>query len=44
MSSVDLVIDCYKAGVGRTLLRENLERTREERLLQLMELQRFAPF
>jgi hypothetical protein len=38
----DPVIEAYKKGVDRTLLRENLKRTVEERFLQLMELQRFA--
>jgi hypothetical protein len=38
----DPVIQHYKAGVDRELLRENLRRSPEERLMQLMELQRFA--
>jgi hypothetical protein len=38
----DPVIDAYKKHVDRSLLRENLRRTPEERLLALMELQRFA--
>jgi hypothetical protein len=38
----DPVIEMYKKDIDRTLLRENLKRTPEERLLQLMELQRFA--
>lgn len=38
----DPVIEAYKAGVDRTLLRENLKLTVEERLRQLMELQRFS--
>ena len=38
----DPVIEVYKAGVDRTLLRENLKLTVEERLRQLMELQRFS--
>ena len=41
-SSVDLVIDAYKKDVDRTLLRENLRRTVEERVVNLMALQRFA--
>jgi hypothetical protein len=36
------VIEAYKKDVDRTLLRENLRRTPEERLDNLMELQRFA--
>jgi hypothetical protein len=38
----DPVIDAYKQDIDRTLLRESLRRTPEERLLALMELQRFA--
>jgi hypothetical protein len=38
----DPVIETYKKHVDRTLLRENLKLTPEERLNQLMELQRFA--
>lgn len=38
----DPVIEAYKRDVDRTLLRENLRRTVEERLLRLMDLQRFA--
>jgi hypothetical protein len=38
----DPVIEFYKEGLDRPLLRENLRRTPEERLRQLMELQRFA--
>ena len=38
----DPVIEAYKRDVDRTLLRENLKRTPEERFLQLQELQRFA--
>lgn len=40
--STDAVIDAYKRDVDRTLLRENLKRTPDERLLNLMALQRFA--
>ena len=36
------MIEAYKKDVDRTLLRENLRRTVEERLLNLIELQRFA--
>jgi hypothetical protein len=39
---MDPVIEAYKKDVDRTLLRENLRRTPEERLDNLMELQRFA--
>jgi hypothetical protein len=38
----DPVIEAYKKDVDLTLLRRNLGLTVEERLLQLMELQRFA--
>lgn len=38
----DPVIEVYKKDVDRTLLRENLRLTIEERFLRLMELQRFA--
>jgi hypothetical protein len=38
----DPVIEAYKRHVDRTLIRRNLERTVEERLEALMELQRFA--
>jgi len=38
----DPVIEAYKTGVDRTLLRENLKLSVEDRLRQLMELQRFA--
>lgn len=39
---LDPVIEVYKKDVDRTLLRENLKRTVEERLRDLMRLQRFA--
>jgi hypothetical protein len=39
---MDLVIEAYKKGIDRTLLRENLKLTVEERLRRLMELQRVA--
>ena len=42
MNSVDRFVDEYKRGIDRTLLRENLQRTPDERLLNLMALQRFA--
>ena len=38
----DPVIEAYKKDVDRTLLRENLKLTAEERLRNLMRLQRFA--
>jgi len=38
----DPVIDAYKKDVDRTLIRENLKLTVEQRLLKMMELQRFA--
>ena len=39
---VDPVIEVYKKDIDRSLLRENLKLSVEERLRQLMELQRFA--
>ena len=42
MTSMDLVIEQYKKDIDRTLLRENLKLTPEQRLLRLMELQKFA--
>ncbi|WP_447972899.1 hypothetical protein [Nitrospira sp. Kam-Ns4a] len=39
---LDPVIEAYKRDIDRTLLRENLKLTVEERFLKLMELQRFA--
>jgi hypothetical protein len=41
-SSIDDVIDVYKRDVDRTLIRQRLMRSIEERLEDLMELQRFA--
>lgn len=38
----DPVIELYKKDVDRTLFRENLKLTVEQRFLKLMELQRFA--
>jgi hypothetical protein len=38
----DPVIEVYKKDIDRTLLRENLKRSVEERFERLMELQRFA--
>jgi hypothetical protein len=41
-SEPDPVIDAYKKDVDRTLLRANLARTVEERLQNLVRLQRFG--
>ncbi len=38
----DPVIEAYKAGIDRTLLRQNLKRSATERLANLVALQRFA--
>ncbi|HVR06851.1 MAG TPA: hypothetical protein VMW75_02285 [Thermoanaerobaculia bacterium] len=38
----DPVVELYKRDVDRTLLRQNLTRSVDERILNLMELQRFA--
>jgi hypothetical protein len=38
----DPIIETYKRDVDRSLIRENLRRTVEERLEALMQLQRFA--
>jgi hypothetical protein len=38
----DPVIEAYKKDIDRTLLRENLKRSVDERFERLMELQRFA--
>jgi hypothetical protein len=38
----DPVIEVYKRDIDRTLIRENLKRSIEERLEALMELQSFA--
>ncbi len=38
----DPVIEAYKRHIDRTLLRENLRKSPEERILALMELQRLA--
>ena len=38
----DPVIEAYKKDVDRTLIRENLKLSHEQRLLKLMDLQRFA--
>ena len=39
---VDPVIEAYKKHIDRTLIRENLKLTVEQRFLKAMELQRFA--
>lgn len=38
----DPVIEAYQRDIDRTLLRENLKLSVEERFLKLMDLQRFA--
>jgi hypothetical protein len=38
----DPVVDAYKAGIDRTLIRENLKRSPDERLRALQQLQAFA--
>ena len=38
----DAVIEAYKKHIDRTLIRENLRLTVDQRFKQLMELQRFA--
>jgi hypothetical protein len=40
-NSMDLVIEAYKKDIDRTLLRESLKLTVEERLDNLAQLQRF---
>ncbi len=39
---LDTVTDAYKQGVDRTLIRENLKLSPEQRILRLIELQKFA--
>lgn len=39
---IDPVIEAYKAGVDRTLLRENLKLSIEDRFRKATELSRFA--
>ena len=39
---VDPIIELYKRDVDRTLIRENLRKSPEERLRALQQLQRFA--
>jgi hypothetical protein len=38
----DPVIEVYKRDIDRTLLRENLKRTVEERILRLKQMQRIG--
>ena len=38
----DPVVELYKQDVDRTLLRQNLRRSVDERILNLMDLQRLA--
>lgn len=38
----DPVIEAFKRDIDRTLLRESLRRTSEQRLVELMRLQAFA--
>ena len=40
--SSDLVIEAYKKDIDRTLIRENLKLSVEERICNLMKLQEFA--
>jgi hypothetical protein len=42
MAASDPVIEVYKKDIDRTLIRENLKLTPEQRILQLMKLQAFA--
>ena len=41
-SSIDDIIDLYKKDVDRTLLREQLRKTPDERVRELVALERFA--
>lgn len=42
ITNMEELIELYKQDIDRSLLAENLQRTVEERFLNLMELQRFA--
>ena len=42
MKDPDPVIEAYKLGIDRTLIRQNLKRTVTERFEQAMALQRLA--
>ena len=41
-SSIDRIIELYKRDIDRTLLREQLRKTPNERVRELVELERFA--
>ena len=41
-SGPDPVVEAYKQNLDRSLIRQNLQRSIQERLEALMELQRFA--
>ncbi len=41
-SSLDDIIELYKKDVDRTLLREQLRKTPDQRVRELVELERFA--
>ena len=41
-SGPDPVVEAYKKNLDRSLIRQNLQRSVQERLEALMELQRFA--
>ena len=41
-SSLDDIIDVYKRDVDRSLIREQLKKTPDERLRELVRLERFA--
>ena len=41
-SSIDEIIDLYKKDIDRTLLREQLGKTPDERVRELAALERFA--
>lgn len=41
-SRPDPVVEAYKKDIDRTLIRENLKLSHEQRVLKLMELQRVA--
>jgi hypothetical protein len=42
VAGADPVVEAYKKDIDRTLIRENLKLTVEERFLKAMALQRFA--
>ena len=42
MTDPDPVVEAYKPGIDRSLIRRNLRLSVEERFQRLMELQRFA--